>query len=139
MTADSGGRTPNEMVGCFNITASLDHLDYDCVVVAGSVHVLGQCAEWSFRHVLSLPVSPRNESIPQSIPRFTVGLALWPIMSYMIQPITCSARKHYAACRFTIESKTMLKTIFQPWNVHPPAAHRYLHDVHMNVIMWLAS
>ena len=36
------------MVGCFNITASLDHLDYDCVVVAGSVHVLGQCAKWSF-------------------------------------------------------------------------------------------
>ena len=27
------------------ITASLDHLDYDCVVVAGSVHVLGQCAQ----------------------------------------------------------------------------------------------
>ena len=50
------------------------HLDYDCVVVAGSVHVLGQCAKWSFRHgILSLPVSPQNESIPQSIPRFTVG------------------------------------------------------------------
>ena len=31
-----------------NITASLDHLDYDCVLVAGSVHVLGQCAKWSF-------------------------------------------------------------------------------------------
>ena len=29
------------MVGYFIITASLDHLDYDCVVVAGSVHVLG--------------------------------------------------------------------------------------------------
>ena len=28
------------MVCCVNITASLDHLDYDCVVVAGSVHVL---------------------------------------------------------------------------------------------------
>ena len=25
-------------LGCFNITANLDHLDYDCVVVAGSVH-----------------------------------------------------------------------------------------------------
>ena len=33
------------MVGCFNITASLDHLDYDCIVVAGSVHVLRQCAK----------------------------------------------------------------------------------------------
>ena len=69
------------MVSCFNISASLDHLDYDCVVVAGSVHVLGQCAKWSFQHmssarsqsILSLPVSPRNESIPQSVPRFTVG------------------------------------------------------------------
>ena len=40
----------SEKVGCFNITASLDHLDYDCIVVAGSVHVLGQCAKWSFRH-----------------------------------------------------------------------------------------
>ena len=28
-------------LGCFNITASLDHLDYDCLVVAGGVHVLG--------------------------------------------------------------------------------------------------
>ena len=34
-------------MGCFNIIASLDHLDYDWVVVAGSVHVLGQCAKWS--------------------------------------------------------------------------------------------
>ena len=42
-------RPQNEMVGCFNITASLDHLDYNCVVVAGSVHVLGQCVKWSFR------------------------------------------------------------------------------------------
>ena len=52
MTADSDsqGRPQKEMVGCFNITASLDHLDYDCIVVAGSVHVLGQCAKWSFRH-----------------------------------------------------------------------------------------
>ena len=40
MTADSDGQTPKEIVGCFNITASLDHLDYDCIVVAGSVHVL---------------------------------------------------------------------------------------------------
>ena len=39
-----------EMVGCFNITASLDHLDYNCVVVAGSVYVLGQCVKWSFRY-----------------------------------------------------------------------------------------
>ena len=37
------------MVGCFNIAASLDHLDDGCVVVAGSVHVLGQCAKWSFQ------------------------------------------------------------------------------------------
>ena len=41
-----------EMVGCFNITASLDHLG---VVVAAvvfmyldSVHVLGQCAKRPF-------------------------------------------------------------------------------------------
>ena len=67
------------MVGCFNITASLDHdhLEYDCVVVASSVHVLGQCAKWSFQHeikgILSLPVSPRNESILQSVPHFIVG------------------------------------------------------------------
>ena len=40
-------RPQNEMVGCFNIAASLD---YDCIVVAGSVHVLGRCAKWSFRH-----------------------------------------------------------------------------------------
>ena len=26
-------RPQKEMVGCFNLTASLDHLDYDCVVV----------------------------------------------------------------------------------------------------------
>ena len=38
------------MVGCFNITASLDDLDYDCAAVAGSDHVLGQCAKWSFQH-----------------------------------------------------------------------------------------
>ena len=52
MTADSDGhgRPQKEMVGCFNITASLDHLHYDCIVVAGSVHVLGQCVKWSFRH-----------------------------------------------------------------------------------------
>ena len=45
-------RPQKEMVGCFNITASLhvDHLDYDCIVVAGSVHVLGQCAKWPFWH-----------------------------------------------------------------------------------------
>ena len=43
-------RPQKEMVGCFNITASLDHLDYDCVVMAGSVPVLGQCAKWSFWH-----------------------------------------------------------------------------------------
>ena len=69
------------MVSCFNISASLDHLDYDCVVVASSVHVLGQCAKWSFQHmisardqsILSLPVSPRNESILQSVQRFTVA------------------------------------------------------------------
>ena len=36
-----------EMVGCFNITASLDNLDYDCVVVGDNV---GQCAKWLFRH-----------------------------------------------------------------------------------------
>ena len=48
--SDSDGQTPKRWpVGCFNITASLDHLDYDCVVVAGSVYVLGQCAKWSFR------------------------------------------------------------------------------------------
>ena len=43
---DAGGRPvgfrPHKgIVGCFNLTASLDHLDYDCVVVAISVHVLG--------------------------------------------------------------------------------------------------
>ena len=54
MTADSDGQTPKKMVGCFNITASLDHLDYDCVEVAGSVHVLGQCAKW----LASFPGSP---------------------------------------------------------------------------------
>ena len=50
MTADSDGKgidlPQKEMVGCFNITASLYHLDYDCGVVAGSVHVIGQCAKW---------------------------------------------------------------------------------------------
>ena len=60
-----------------NITATLDHLDYDCILVAGSVHVLGQCVKWSFRHddqsILSLPVCLWNEFIPQSVPRFTVG------------------------------------------------------------------
>ena len=54
MTADSDGKgidlPQKEMVGCFNITASLDHLDYDCAVVVGSVRELGQCAKWSFRH-----------------------------------------------------------------------------------------
>ena len=43
MTADSDGKgihlPQKEMVGCFNITASLDHLNYDCIVGAGSVHV----------------------------------------------------------------------------------------------------
>ena len=69
-------------MGCFNITASLDHVD-DCVVVAGSVHVLGQCAKWSFRHELKAyrytftSGDPRNESIPQSVPRFTVGPGMW--------------------------------------------------------------
>ena len=80
--SDDQGRPQNKMVGCFNITTSLDHLDYDCIVVAGSVHVLGQCAKWSFRHEVkaffSLPVSPRNESIPQSVPCFTVGLSKQP-------------------------------------------------------------
>ena len=48
MTADSGSRTPKRDGGLlFNITASLD---YDCVVVAGNVHILGQCAKWSFWH-----------------------------------------------------------------------------------------
>ena len=27
------------MVGCFNITANLDHIEYDCVVVAGIVFI----------------------------------------------------------------------------------------------------
>ena len=40
-------RPHKEMVGCFNVTS---HVDYDCVVVAGSVNVLGQCAKWSFWH-----------------------------------------------------------------------------------------
>ena len=50
-------RTQKEMVGCFNITASLDHLDYDCVVVVGSVHVLEQHVKWSFRHEIKAVVN----------------------------------------------------------------------------------
>ena len=63
-------RPQNEMVGYFNITASLD---YDCVVVASSVHVCKVVISAWDQSVLSLPVSPRNESIPQSVLRFTVG------------------------------------------------------------------
>ena len=63
-------RPQNEMVGYFNITASLD---YDCIVVAGNVHVCKVVILAWDQSILSLPVSPRNESIPQSVPRFTVG------------------------------------------------------------------
>ena len=41
-------RPQKEMVGYFSITASLDRLDYDCVVVAGSVHVLGSLRSGHF-------------------------------------------------------------------------------------------
>ena len=58
-------RPHKEMVGGFNITANLDHLDYHCVVVAGSVHVLS---------VQSGHFGMRNESIL----RFKVGLSLGP-------------------------------------------------------------
>ena len=51
------------MVGCFNITASLD---YDYVVAAGSVHVLTvRSGHFGMRskHTFT-SVSPRNKSIP---------------------------------------------------------------------------
>ena len=48
MTADSEGQTPKRDGRFFNITASLDHLDYDCVVVAGGVHVLGSVRSGHF-------------------------------------------------------------------------------------------
>ena len=38
------------MVGCFNITASLDHR----LCRRGSVHVLGQCAKWSYQHEIKV-------------------------------------------------------------------------------------
>ena len=61
MTADSDGQTPKRDGGLlYYKTASLD---YDCVVVAGSVHVS--------KHTFTSGESA--ESIPQSVPRFTVG------------------------------------------------------------------
>ena len=63
-------RPQKEMVGCFNIIASLDHLDYDCVV-ADSVHLLSvRSGHFGMR---SKHTFASGESRNESIPRFTVG------------------------------------------------------------------
>ena len=81
-------RPQNEMVGYFNITASLD---YDCVVVAGSVHVCKVVILAWDQSILSLPVSPRNESIPQSVPHFTVGQFAWSCRWFFHESIAVKA------------------------------------------------
>ena len=68
-------RPQNEMVGYFIITASLD---YDCAVVAGSVHVCKVVISAWDQSILSLPVSPRNSLVPRPRSLFFPTPTTWP-------------------------------------------------------------